>query len=90
MFNSIGIARGLGWWWWEVQDNKGDKWGWEETRVWVVNIQCNVQMMYYRIIHLKTIRFINQYHANKLNNLRIDSINNSQLLIIDSINNHIL
>lgn len=32
-----------------------------------VNTQCDVQMIYYRIVHLKSDNFTNQCHPKKLN-----------------------
>ena len=34
---------------------------------WVVNTQYNIQMMYYKVVHLKPNNFINQSHSNKFN-----------------------
>ena len=47
----------LGGGWGEVEEGKGDKWWWKETWLRGVNTQCNIQMMHYRPVHLKSIQF---------------------------------
>lgn len=42
--------------WGEVEEVKGGQiYGDKETTLWVVSIQCNIQMIDYRIVQLKLI-----------------------------------
>ena len=39
--------------WEEVEQGKWDEWRWKENWLWMVNTQYNIQVIYYRILHLK-------------------------------------
>lgn len=39
----------------EVEDGKGGEICGARMKLWVMSKQCNIQMMYYNIVHLKLI-----------------------------------